>query len=62
VVGLLLAVVAILGDLCESAVKRGAAVKDSGDLIPGHGGVLDRLDSLMFAGPVLYALVRIGWV
>ncbi|MBI2458661.1 MAG: phosphatidate cytidylyltransferase [candidate division NC10 bacterium] len=61
-VGLLLASVGILGDLCESAVKRAADAKDSGALIPGHGGVLDRLDSLMFAGPVLYALVRIGWV
>lgn len=61
VIGLLLAVVGILGDLCESAVKRGAAAKDSGTIIPGHGGVLDRLDSLMFACPVLYALVWIGW-
>jgi phosphatidate cytidylyltransferase len=62
VIGLLLAAVGILGDLCESAMKRGAGVKDSGDLIPGHGGILDRLDSLMFACPVLYALVRLGWV
>ena len=62
VISLLLAMVGILGDLCESAMKRGAGVKDSGGLIPGHGGVLDRLDSLMFACPVLYALVRIGWV
>jgi phosphatidate cytidylyltransferase len=62
VVGLLLAAVGILGDLCESVVKRGAEVKDSGALIPGHGGVLDRLDSLMFAGPVLYGLVWMGWV
>jgi phosphatidate cytidylyltransferase len=61
-IGLLLAIVGILGDLCESAVKRGAATKDSGALIPGHGGVLDRLDSLMFACPVLYGLVWIGWV
>ena len=61
-VGILLALVGILGDLCESAVKRGATAKDSGTLIPGHGGVLDRLDSLMFATPVLYALVWIGWV
>jgi phosphatidate cytidylyltransferase len=61
-VGLLLSFVGILADLCESSVKRGAGVKDSGDLIPGHGGVLDRLDSLMFACPVLYALVRLGWV
>lgn len=60
--GLALAMVGIVGDLCESAVKRGAAAKDSGTLIPGHGGVLDRVDSLMFAGPALYALVWIGWV
>jgi len=61
-VGLLLAIVGIVGDLCESVVKRGAAAKDSGKLIPGHGGVLDRLDSLMFACPALYVLVRLGWV
>jgi phosphatidate cytidylyltransferase len=61
-IGLLLAVVGIMGDLCESAVKRAASVKDSGTVIPGHGGMLDRLDSLMFAGPVLYALVWLAWV
>jgi phosphatidate cytidylyltransferase len=61
-VGLVLAVVGIAGDLCESAVKRAALAKDSGGIIPGHGGVLDRLDSVMFAGPALYALIWIGWV
>jgi phosphatidate cytidylyltransferase len=60
--GLLLAAVGMLGDLAESALKRAAGVKDSGAIIPGHGGVLDRLDSLMFAGPCLYGLVRLGWL
>jgi phosphatidate cytidylyltransferase len=61
-VGALLAVVGMLGDLGESAIKRAADVKDSGTIIPGHGGVLDRLDSVIFGCPVLYALVWMGWV
>lgn len=54
VVGLLVSIFAPLGDLVESQLKRSFAVKDSGNIIPGHGGVLDRLDSFIICAPVIY--------
>ena len=59
--GLVIALAAVLGDLFESAVKRDLEVKDSGRVLGGHGGMLDRLDSLLWAGPAAYfAILAFG--
>lgn len=59
VASLMVAVAAVVGDLFESMIKRRIGVKDSGSLIPGHGGMLDRFDALFFAVPVYYAVMKI---
>jgi phosphatidate cytidylyltransferase len=57
--GLVAAIAATLGDLCESLLKRDLGVKDMGTLLPGHGGVLDRFDAMLFVLPATYYAARI---
>lgn len=59
VMGLILSILGQLGDFAASAIKRYVGVKDYGNIIPGHGGIIDRIDSLLFIAPFAYILLRI---
>jgi phosphatidate cytidylyltransferase len=60
IIGAILAVLGQLGDLSESLLKRGVGTKDSGMLIPGHGGILDKVDGILFGAPALYYYILYG--
>jgi phosphatidate cytidylyltransferase len=60
ITGMILGLSAVIGDLIESMFKRDAGVKDSSSIIPGHGGILDKIDGVLLAGPILYFILRLS--
>jgi phosphatidate cytidylyltransferase len=58
VTGFIIGGIAVVGDLSESMFKRDSGVKDSSALLPGHGGMLDKLDGIIFSSPVVYIMVK----
>ncbi len=59
-IAIIISVFGTLGDLIESKFKRQSNVKDSGKIMPGHGGILDRLDSIIFASPYIYLFLKLN--
>jgi phosphatidate cytidylyltransferase len=58
-IGIMIGTISIVGDLVESMFKRDAGIKDSGVIIPGHGGILDKIDGVLFTSPVLYWILKV---
>ena len=59
IIPLVLSIISQIGDFTESSIKRFADVKDSGNILPGHGGMLDRIDSVIFIAPFVYLILKI---
>ena len=62
IAGMLCALIGTLGDLTASMVKRQTGIKDYGNIMPGHGGVMDRFDSVLLVAPFMYYLISQGWI